>query len=156
MLTLRGATIGVLFGWFAQKIGGDPWFRWGLCPIYQGNPSIFPKGHLWEQRLAFWMAGGGPPLRESPGQRSEEGSGRALHASGALASVSDQGAGDVVSRLLLPEDVKRNSPLPGVYGLYLHFLGLDHVRKHKGQTLSGRSFCRSLEGWAGPEDGSEC
>ena len=27
--------IGVLFGWFAQKIEGNSWFRWGLCPIYQ-------------------------------------------------------------------------------------------------------------------------
>ena len=22
------------------------WFGWFLFPIYQGNPSIFPKGHL--------------------------------------------------------------------------------------------------------------
>ena len=56
--------IGVLLDWFAEKIEGIHWFRWGLFNIYQGNPSIFPKGHLWYfPRIGspfFW--GGGSPL----------------------------------------------------------------------------------------------
>ena len=35
--------IGVLFGWFAQKIEG-PWFRWDLFHV--PGPSTFPKGCL--------------------------------------------------------------------------------------------------------------
>ena len=36
--------IGVLFGWFAENIAGPG--LGGVYSVYQGNPSIFPKGHL--------------------------------------------------------------------------------------------------------------
>ena len=41
-----GCCRGVLFGWVLIENRLGPGLEGGLCLIYQGNPSIFPKGYL--------------------------------------------------------------------------------------------------------------
>ena len=47
---------GLLFYLVWLEIDGFRWFRLVLCPIYQGSPSVSPKGHLLTQ-VFVWLHG---------------------------------------------------------------------------------------------------
>ena len=50
--TDRILTIGVLVRLVWLKIDGFHWFRWGSCPIYRGNPSIFNQKATYDPNLS--------------------------------------------------------------------------------------------------------
>ena len=48
----RPSTVGVLFGWFGERIEGDSWFTWWFNHL--PGPSIFPKRKPMGCVLAFF------------------------------------------------------------------------------------------------------